>query len=572
MQKTFNALAVTTNLHFTDKQYEELLNASNSHSNLWAWRGDRCCGQAVILSLDKDISAVSIEMTEFTRNDGEKLPSDCAKCVFVKDTKAFVGNGKKDDKSRESFPDVLWSDEPVSMKAGSVQSVWVNFDIPEEVKSGTYTGRLVVKNLDSGETQEIPYSVQVLAITMPKPEDYLFDIELWQYPYRVAQYYGVEPFSEKHFEILKDHMLLYKKMGGHAITASIVEEPWNGQTYGEYPSMIKWTKKPGNVFEFDFTDFDKWVSFCIDLGIADKIVCYSLIPWGNKITYLDAKKGKTKSISPKPGKRKYKKVWGQFLRELMKHTEEKGWFERIYIGVDERARMKKTYDLIDSVKNSEGKAFKKAAAMDHFGSKFFPLIDRMDSISVGSQPLKGAIGDYKQLCVRRGDNPDLKTTVYTCVGHFPNSFTYSMPAESYWTIFFASSLGANGFLRWAYDAWVENPLEDTTHVSFESGDCFLVYPDLPDAKNPQTHMSVRLEKLWQGIRDINKLLYLSRQSPELCEKAHRILKSVKYDYGQTKKKVAVADEKTRREMPVDMDCIRNSLFTLSTDFLEFMSC
>lgn len=571
MNKTFYAVAVTTNLQCTAGRYEELLETSNSHNNLWAWRGDRCSGQTAILSFEKDITSLSVAMTEFSRSDGETLPADCAQCVFIKETKAFVGNGKKDDKSRESFPDILWSNEPVYLKAKSVQSVWINFDIPEEAKSGQYTGKIVIKNNDNGEVEEIHYSVQVLALTMPKPEDYLFDIELWQYPYRVAQYYGVEPFSKEHMEILKQHMLLYKNMGGHAITVSIVEEPWNGQTYGEYPSMIKWTKKAGGVFEFDFTDFDKWVGLCVDLGIADKIVCYSMIPWGNKITYLDEKKGKMKSISPKPGKRKYKKVWKQFLKALIKHTEEKGWFERICISVDERSKMKKTYDLIDSVKNSEGKVFKKSAAMNHFGSKFFPLIDRMESISVGSQPLKKAIEDYKALCIKRGDNPDLKTTMYTCVGHFPNSFTYSLPAESYWTIFFAASLGANGFLRWAYDAWVENPLEDTTHVSFESGDCFLVYPDLPDAEHPKTHMSVRLEKLWQGIRDVNKLLYLSRQSAELCEKAHRILKSVRYDYGQTRKKAGVADEKTRREMPIDMDCIRNALYTLSTDFLEFMS-
>lgn len=388
MNKTFYAVAVTTNLQCTAGRYEELLETSNSHNNLWAWRGDRCSGQTAILSFEKDITSLSVAMTEFSRSDGETLPADCAQCVFIKETKAFVGNGKKDDKSRESFPDILWSDEPVYLKAKSVQSVWINFDIPEEAKSGQYTGKIVIKNNDNGEVEEIHYSVQVLALTMPKPEDYLFDIELWQYPYRVAQYYGVEPFSKEHMEILKQHMLLYKNMGGHAITVSIVEEPWNGQTYGEYPSMIKWTKKAGGVFEFDFTDFDKWVGLCVDLGIADKIVCYSMIPWGNKITYLDEKKGKMKSISPKPGKRKYKKVWKQFLKALIKHTEEKGWFERICISVDERSKMKKTYDLIDSVKNSEGKVFKKSAAMNHFGSKFFPLIDRMDSISVGSQPLK----------------------------------------------------------------------------------------------------------------------------------------------------------------------------------------
>ena len=59
-------------------------------------------------------------------------------------------------------------------------------------------------------------------------------------------------------------MRLYKSLGGHAITASIVEEAWGGQTYGgnnsiHYPSMIKWIKSDSGEWKFDFTQFDKWV-------------------------------------------------------------------------------------------------------------------------------------------------------------------------------------------------------------------------------------------------------------------------------------------------------------------------
>ncbi len=160
--------------------------------------------------------------------------------------------------------------------------------------------------------------------------------------------------------------------------------------------------------------------------------------------------------------------------------------------------MEKAYDLIDAVTGAYGEPLKKAAAMDHFSAKYFPLIDRMASVSVGSDPLKKALADYRTLAQRRRGKSGLQTTVYTCVGHFPNSFTYSMPGESYWSVFFSAAQGANGFLRWAYDAWVKDPLRDTTHISFESGDCFLVYPDEPDAKHPETKSSYRLEKLRAG--------------------------------------------------------------------------
>ena len=70
-------------------------------------------------------------------------------------------------------------------------------------------------------------------------------------------------------------------------------------------------------------------------------------------------------------------------------------------------------------------------------------------------------------------------------------------------------------MRWAYDAWVVDPLNDATHNAFEPGDCFLIYPDLKDAENPVSKSSVRLEKMAQGIRDVNKIKQMVAAIPGL---------------------------------------------------------
>lgn len=67
------------------------------------------------------------------------------------------------------------------------------------------------------------YEVRVQNAELPDNYRDTFDIELWQYPYTSAEYYNVEPFSDEHLEIMKSSMELYKKAGGHAITASIIE-------------------------------------------------------------------------------------------------------------------------------------------------------------------------------------------------------------------------------------------------------------------------------------------------------------------------------------------------------------
>lgn len=562
MQERFKIVAVSTDIACTQDQYGKLEASQDSHTSLTAWKNDRAIAQIAVLSGDEKLAGLSVA----AQGDFPGVVS----CAFIRETKAFVGNGKQDNGTRSAYPDVIWSDEPVDVDANSVQAVWVTFSVPRDAAAGVYTGEIALSLAETGERHTVVYTLEVLDLTAPDPQDYQFDIELWQYPYRVADYYGAEPFSQRHFDILRPHMEKYRELGGHAITVSIVEEPWNGQTYGRYPSMIKWTRRRDRSFAFDFSQFDRWVEFCHSIGLGDKIVCYSLIPWGNRIRYYDEKKKKECCTAPRTGTRKYKKVWRQFLEALVAHADEKGWFDDLYIGIDERKAMKKAYDLIDTVKNRDGKVLKKAAAMNHFNAQYFPLIDRMASVSVGSEPLKGAMADYRQLCARRKGRPELRTTVYTCVGHFPNSFTYSMPGEGYWTIMFSAAMGANGFLRWAYDAWVKDPLRDTTHVSFESGDCFLIYPDEPDAVQPTPRTSVRLEKLAEGMRDINKLFMMAAQSEEMEQRMHALLETVRCDYTQKRDKVAiaVADDQTQAHLPEDMDRLRASLNEMARDFLK----
>ena len=62
-------------------------------------------------------------------------------------------------------------------------------------------------------------------------------------------------------------MKLYADAGGKVITASIMHKPWNGQTYDAFESMVTWLKKADGTWYFDYTVFDKWVEFMMDLGV-----------------------------------------------------------------------------------------------------------------------------------------------------------------------------------------------------------------------------------------------------------------------------------------------------------------
>lgn len=516
------------NTQYTQKRFAEVSVKKNRSETLHAWKNDRAVSELVLSAIGGDFTNVTIQASELT--DGKKkITKDNVTATFIRSTKAYAygyiyGNDvpAATEDNRVEASDILWQTTPIAIKADTLQPVWVEFAIPKTAKSGTYKTQLTVTADQLTQSLVFDYEVRVQNAELPDNYSDTFDIELWQYPYTSAEYYNVEPFSEEHLEIMKSSMELYKKIGGHAITASIIEDAWNGQTYSanavHYPSMIKWIKN-GDTFTYDYTDFDKWVSFNKSLGIGDKIVLYSVAPWHNSFTYWENGElvREVFYIRPTNGSAYYTEnytiLWTDFLTDLVAHLTEKGWFDDSYIGIDEQGFSSTAFDLIESVKNKDGKCLKTAGAMDSFIEKK-NLAMRVTDLNVGDTAAAAHQAEFDQLLKDR-EAKGLRTTLYSCTGHRPGNFSLSAPVESYWSIVNAGKSSTAGFLRWAYDAWVEDPLNDTTHSKFEPGDCFLIYPDEKTARDPISRSSVRLERMAEGVRDVNKLAVIEKEAPQM---------------------------------------------------------
>lgn len=516
------------NTQYTQKRFAEVSVKKNRSETLHAWKNDRAVSELVLSAIGGDFTNVTIQASDLT--DGKKkITKDNVTATFIRSTKAYAygyiyGNDvpAATEDNRAEASDILWQTTPIAIKADTLQPVWVEFAIPKTAKSGTYKTQLTVTADQLTQPLVFDYEVRVQNAELPDNYSDTFDIELWQYPYTSAEYYNVEPFSEEHLEIMKSSMELYKKIGGHAITASIIEDAWNGQTYSanavHYPSMIKWIKN-GDTFTYDYTDFDKWVSFNKSLGIGDKIVLYSVAPWHNSFTYWENGElvREVFYIQPTNGSayytENYTTLWTDFLTDLVAHLTEKGWFDDSYIGIDEQGFSSTAFDLIESVKNKDGKCLKTAGAMDSFIEKK-NLAMRVTDLNVGDTAAAAHQAEFDQLLKDR-EAKGLRTTLYSCTGHRPGNFSLSAPVESYWSIVNAGKSGTAGFLRWAYDAWVEDPLNDTTHSKFEPGDCFLIYPDEKTARDPIGRSSVRLERMAEGVRDVNKLAVIEKEAPQM---------------------------------------------------------
>lgn len=569
---------VSADVHHANEDYQALLCERRTHETICAWRGDRLVSKIALVSGGRALRRVSA-VQRLSGLDSESAPIP-VHLYFLRETLAYAGNAGGYDAAntvpagnRVRVPDILEPSGTVAMQARSVQNLWVEIAVPAGTPPGVYHVAVLVTAEPQSAPLRFTWEIEVLDALLPPPDAFPFTIELWQYPYSVAEYYGVEPFSQAHFDILRPLLQYYRQIGGHTVTATIVEEAWGGQTYSaypvHYPSMVKWRRKADGSFGFSYAAFDAWVSLNRSLGLGEKIVCYSMIPWGNRVTYHDETTHSDVSEELLPGTAAYETVWRSFLQDFVAHLEQKGWFDQVYIGIDERPNMALAFDLLQSVPSTAGKTLKIAAAMDVFSPEVLTVTDRVADVSVGSTAAKQDLAGFRAFAARRAnEDPPAKTTMYTCVGHFPNSLARSMPGESYWTILFAASQGAAGFLRWAYDAWVADPLRDATHCAFEPGDCFLIYPDERDAKTPRPKPSVRLAKLAQGVRDANKLCLLRECCPALSKQIDALLQSVRTDYPCKTTDLGrgpahLANSETRAALPEDLQKIRDGIAALT---------
>ena len=543
---------------------------------LSAWKNDTAVSQISLFTKDARVKNVSVSVSDFTSKNGQKIDKKNVETTFIKSVQAYTGMDGYGDTTRpvptgnrKEASEVLYQSTPITVPSKTLQNIWVSVNVPKNTAAGDYTGTVTVTGDKVNTPLTFTYTLHVADATLKDAAEFKdgFDIELWQNPYRVAEYYGVEPFSEKHFEILKPHMEKYKSIGGHAITTTIVDDAWAGQTYGEkdvkFPSMIKWTKKTNGQFTFDYTDFDKWISFNKKLGIGDKIVCYSIIPWNHKVTYYDEKQKKNVTVTLNTGSAEWTNMWTAFLKDLMKHMEDKGWKEETYIGIDERGFDVRAFDLIDQIVGKDGEPFKTAGAMDGFVEKK-EMAMRVDDLNVGSIAVKKHPKEFEQLRQER-EAAGLRTTVYTCTGHIPGNFSLSAPGESYWTMLYSYSVGGAGYLRWAYDSWVKDPLRDTTHNAFEAGDCFLIFPDEKNAKNPVSKSSLRLEKMAEGVRDVNKLMQMKNEVTAMGTKVDNLLKTVKPNYDANN---LYLTDKGKTDLATDMKQIKSEIDKLTKEYAE----
>ncbi|TKG96690.1 DUF4091 domain-containing protein [Puteibacter caeruleilacunae] len=470
---------------------------------LTAWRGERVAAQLVLWSKDS-IDQVRCEASALKSADGVidkgQVATSFVRYVLTDEFRGGCGHRKPEDFDVNLVADALDPVAAIDIEGKSVRPVWLSVKVPADTKPGNYEGTVTVSTPDQ-KSQQLSYTVKVIDRTLPAPKDWTFHLDLWQNPFAIARWHKVEPWSEQHFKVMAPYIKMLADAGQKCITTSINHHPWNSQTFDPFLSMIKWTQKKDGSWEYDYTNFDKWVRFARDLGITKQINCYSMVPWHNQFQYFKEGEDKPVDLKVKPETKEYNAFWKPFLTDFTKHLKGKGWFKYTTIAMDERQAddMKAVIKLIKSVDSD----FKIALAANHWIPEIMndiydiSLIERFDypEKMKSDRKAKGQV-----------------TTFYTCCScPYPNTFTFSPPAEATWFGWYASALGIDGYLRWAYNSWVEKPMVDSRFRAWPAGDTYIVYPGAIS--------SIRFERMIEGIQDFEKIKIV-KQDLEGAELEH----------------------------------------------------
>lgn len=456
-----------------------------------AWRGERLGLEALLISpLGSDELCVEISDLKCGKRSVQAPGSSAAFMRYVISTDWRACGYPPDTLPTFTVADMI--DLPsatVKMAPKSVRPIWLTVEVPD-VKPGAYDMTLAVKEVNSGKkVGELSLTINVDSRKLPIGPEQEFYLDLWQQPYSVSRYYGVEPWSDEHLELMRPYMEKLARAGQKAVSVILFYEPWGEQSNDKFEPMVATTRMADGSWMFDYTVFDRWVDYMASMGINANLECFTMVPWQPQYRYLDAATGKLEFLEAKPGSEAYNNLWSAFLTDFAKHLRSRGLFEKTMIVMDERglADMLSAYEL--------AKKTVPEIKMSLAGSFHTELVDSLDCYTL----IKGDF--FPSDVIERRKQRGMLTLMYTCCATAaPSQFSNSEPADGAYIPVYATATGHDGYLHWSYMNWNNNPLEDTRFHMFAPGDTYFIYPD--------GRSSIRYERMVEGIQMSEKIRIL----------------------------------------------------------------
>ena len=390
--------------------------------------------------------------------------------------------------------------------------IWVEAEIPADAVPGLYdfTVRVFRSRMLGAEEPvcAIPGRIEVLRYVLPDVRSRKLHLDLWQHSSNIARQHETPLWSEAHFSVLEPYIKSLGELGQKAVTVIAGETPWCGQGCGrerrvranmyEY-SMIPVRRGADGAFSYDFSIMQRYIDLCAKYGIDREISVYGLCNiWENgafkkpapdhpdavRLRYYDEASGRYAFMTRG-------RDIDDYIRALERYFIETKQIGLVRIAADEPADIGAYRRSVEHIR-SVAPSFRFKAAINHaaFIGEFGAVID--DFVPY----IEGLSAEYERICEYKRTMPGKRFLWYVCCGpESPNTFIRSPLTESYAIGVLTSFAGMDGFLRWSYTDWTDDPRTEINYPAFPAGDIALVYP----ARNGKPMLTLRYKALRRGF-------------------------------------------------------------------------
>lgn len=405
------------------------------------------------------------------------------------------------------YPDPLYPLDASGLSAPPNQwrSVWITVELDGSVQEGLHPVRIIFETETGEMLGEALFELEVIPAFLP--EQKLIHTE-WFHTDCLAVYYGVDVFSEAHWQRIDQFLQTAVKHGMNMILTPLFTPPLDTAVGGERPTVqLVDVERTDGTYRFGFDKLQRWVELCSRRGMRYFEFSHFFTQWGAKHApkIVARENGEIRKIfgwETEAAGEDYTRFLDQFLPALVGFIREHGLEERCY------------FHISDEPHTEHLESYRLASAIVRKHLSGYPIIDALSDYAFYE---KGLV--QRPIPASNHIEPFIENRVeplwtYYCVSQYKdvsNRF-FAMPSARNRVIGLQLyKFGVTGFLHWGYNFWFTqysrraiDPFRVTdAGCAFPSGDPFVVYPGEDGPIE-----SLRLEVFYEALQDLRALQLL----------------------------------------------------------------
>lgn len=406
------------------------------------------------------------------------------------------------------FPDLLKDikDGKLRLISGYWQALHFTFDLRNAGKTKLNFGKnnLIVTIKTEGNEYKKEIELEVLRGELPRLSIYHTE---WFHADCLADYYGVESLSERHWEIMANFIRHYGKSGMNTILVPTFTPPLDTEVGGERTTVqLVEVHKNGSSYSFIFDKVKRFIDICLESGIEYFEMAHLFTQWGANaapkvMAYTEGKLKKIFGWETDSEGEEYMDFLSFYLPALIKKLDEWGLNGKVFFHlsdepdencIEKYSRLRKRiapflgeYPILDAVSRY---SFVERGIVDR------PVPGNNHLEPFLENKVKGLWTYY---CCAQGDK-------------VPNRFMSMPSARNRIMGVLIYYFDIKGFLHWGYNFY--NSQYSIEHINpyavtdaggaFQAGDAFLVYP----GRDGKPEDSLRMMALNEGFQDYRALV------------------------------------------------------------------